>query len=115
MSNTPQSIESIADILLNFCENDIRKVQDYMEYLVARRSRQEPQVSMTELRLQNNEATDLMLTIILQRGHLISMVNHLANIIVQNENMKSEDKLEAQKAVNKANSLLDHRNTSDSE
>jgi hypothetical protein len=113
MSNTPQSIESITTVLHNFCENDLQKIQDYMEYLVARRSGQEPQVSMNELRLQNNEATDLMLTIILQRGYLISMVNDLANIIFQSENMKSENKLEAQKAVNKANSLLDHRNTSD--
>ena len=60
------------------------------------------ELDIHELPAQHDRQSSLLITYILERSRLISMVNHLADIILHAENLSANDKWEAQEAVKKA-------------
>lgn len=97
--NLFQSLQKTAQELP---DEDLYELQRFAEYLINTQPKDGARLSIHELASQHNQQTSVLITYVLQRSHLISMVNHLANIILHAETMSPSDKLEAQEPIKKA-------------
>ena len=92
-------IHSLQMTAQNLCEDDLHELQRFADYLIHTEPKDGARLSVHQISVQQ---TSVLITYVLQRSHLISMVNHLANIILRAEGLSASDKLEAQEAIKKA-------------
>lgn len=95
-------IQSLQRTAQELPDEDLIDLQRVAEYLINTQPKDGARLSIHELPSQHNQQTSVLITYVLQRSHLISMVNYLANIILNAEAMSPSDKLEAQEAIEKA-------------
>ena len=106
MSSRQTSIDSLTAITEKLSDKDVRELQGYAYYLFAKHCKQESHIHVNELLMQHDENTKLLVTYILQRSRLISMVNQMAHIILRNQTSSETDRCEAQESMKKANWIL---------
>ena len=97
--NLFQSLQKTAREL---SDEDLYELQRFANYLINTQPKDGARLSIHELPSQHNQQASVLISYVLQRSHLISMVNHLANIILHAETLSPSDKLEAQEAIKKA-------------
>lgn len=94
-----QSLQKAAQKLT---EEDLLEMQRFAEYLANAQYKDGTRLGIHELPAQHDQQSSLLITYILERSRLISMVNHLADIILHAESLSASDKWEAQEAIKKA-------------
>jgi hypothetical protein len=82
-------------------DEDLIELQRFADYLINTQPKDGARLSIHELPSQHKQ-TSVLISYVLQRSHLISMVNHLAKIILHAETMSASDTLEVQEAIKKA-------------
>lgn len=97
--NLFQSLQKTAQEL---SDEDLYELQRFADYPINIQPKDGARLSIHELPTQQKQQTSILISYVLQRSHLISMVNHLANIILHAETLSASDKLEAQEAIKKA-------------
>ena len=102
MQTRQKSMQSLLRITQELSDEDLYELQRFAEYLINTQPKDGARLSIHELPSQQQKQTSVLITYVLQRSHLISMVNHLANIILHSETLSPSDKLEAQEAIKKA-------------
>ena len=95
-------IQSLQKAAQKLTEEDLLELQRFAEYLTSAQPKDGARLNIHELPAQHDQPSSLLITYILERSRLISMVNHLANIILHAENLSANDKWEAQEAMKKA-------------
>ena len=95
-------IESLQKAAQKLTEEDLLELQRFAEYLANAEPKDGARLRIHELPAQYDQPSSLLITYILERSRLISMVDHLANIILRAENLSANDKWEAQEAMKKA-------------
>ena len=101
MPNRQKSVQALLKIAQELPDEDLIELQRFAEYLINTQPKDGARLSIHELS-SGHQQTSVLITYVLQRSHLISMVNHLANIILHAETLSASDKLEAQEAIKKA-------------
>jgi hypothetical protein len=94
-------IQSLQRTAQELRDEDLIELQRFADYLINTQPKDGARLSIHELPSQHQQAS-VLISYVLQRSHLISMVNHLANIILHAETLSPSDKLEAQEAIKKA-------------
>ena len=94
--------QSLQKTTQELSDEDLYELQRFANYLINTQPKDGTRLSIHELPPQHNQQASVLISYVLQRSHLISMVNHLANIILHSETMSPSDKLEAREAVKKA-------------
>jgi len=108
-------MRALQDTAQQLSEEDLREISTYAEYLVTKQMNQESHIHVNELVMQHEENSRLLITFILQRSRLISILTHLADIIVRAATIGEQEKHEAQTAMQTANWIFQRGNTSDME
>jgi hypothetical protein len=103
MQNKPELIESLKNIAEKLPEDDLEEIRLYAEYLNTKRPKVGAHVGIHEFLEQHEGHARLMISFILQRSRLISMVNRLAKIVLETKIVSDIDRSEAEEAIEKAN------------
>ena len=101
MPNRQKLMQSLLRITQDLSDEDLYELHCFADYLINTQPRDGTRLNVHELPSQHKQ-TSVLITYVLQRSHLISMVNHLANIILHAEASSPSDKLEAQEAIKRA-------------
>src|SRR5690242_1238229 len=103
MQTRQEIIQSLQRATQSLSVEDLCELQRFAEYLIDNQLNKDgARLSIHELPTQHNQQTSILITYVLQRSHLISMINRLAHIILHAEGLSPGDKLEAQEAIKKA-------------
>ena len=94
-------MQTLIAIAQELPDEDLCELQRFAEYLINIEPMDGARLHIQQLPAQHHQQTSVLITYVLQRTHLISMVNHLANIILHAESMSPSDKLEAQETIKK--------------
>lgn len=81
---------------------DLYELQRFADYLIHTQPKDGARLSIHEFSAQRTQQTGVLISYMLQRSRLISLVNHLANIILHAETLSASEKLEAREAIKKA-------------
>ena len=96
-------IQSLQKAAQELPEEDLLEIQRFAEYLANAQHQDGARPGIHGLPAQHDQQSCLLITYILERNRLISMVNYLADIILHAESLSTNDKWEAQEAMKKAN------------
>lgn len=97
-----EMIESLKNTAEKLPDDDLEEIRLYAEYLISKKPEVGAHLGIHEFLEQHEEHARLMISFILQRSRLISMVNRLARIILETKNVDDIDRLEAEEAIKKA-------------
>jgi hypothetical protein len=98
MQNKPELLESLKTVAEKLPEDDLKETQLYAEYLISKRPYVAEHVGIHEFLEQHEEHGRLMISLILQRSRLISMVNRLAQIILEAKNVSDIERRKPKKS-----------------
>jgi len=97
-----QAIQSLQKAAQELSDEDLYELQRFADYLTNTERKDGARLSIDELLAQHEQQTSVLISYMLQRSRLISLVNRLANIIIYAETVTPREKLEAQEAIKKA-------------